>query len=37
MMSGEKEKLAGLIKKRNDIEAEIAAIINRPGEVDHVG
>lgn len=36
-MSGEIKNLAGLIKKRNAIEAEIAAIINRPGEIGHVG
>ena len=36
-MSEEIRKLAALIKKRNAIEAEIAAIINRPGEVGHVG
>ena len=32
-MSGEIRKLAALIKKRNFIEADLAAIINRPGEV----
>lgn len=36
-ISGEIEKPAGLIKKRNTIEAEISANINRPGEVGHVG
>lgn len=36
-MSGEMRKLAALIKKRNAIEADLAAIINRPGEIGHVG
>ena len=36
-MSREIRKLAALIKKRNAIEADIAAIINRPGEIGHVG